>query len=210
MNKESKSLSGSRTSGAQLRCAGHALRRIVSGLAKHVQKLGLIYGFVFGSVATLCVLAGLIWYVVLDFPPPWKVTDPADPRFDPMKFEFADYDGAGLGHALACLFPAGTPKDDVDKILVETGHARIMQDKNNPHTVYYSYNLLRKKLAPLIFPIPSSNLPATIYFPITFDENQRVKEAGFLLNNCKQKLPESTGFIQDYHKLRSMQAEFAR
>ncbi|MES2728942.1 MAG: hypothetical protein V4621_02435 [Pseudomonadota bacterium] len=52
---------------------------------------------------------------------PFKVTDPADPRFRVEQFDFADYrmDRDALVHAFRVLFPVGTDKAFVDKVLVE-------------------------------------------------------------------------------------------
>lgn len=51
---------------------------------------------------------------------PFKVTDPADPQFDPMKFEFEDYDPSGeLQSVIEQVFPPGTTKEYVDNILIK-------------------------------------------------------------------------------------------
>jgi hypothetical protein len=51
---------------------------------------------------------------------PPKVTDPNDPRFDPMKFSMRDYNTEpSLQNALVRIFPKGTSKDYVDSILVK-------------------------------------------------------------------------------------------
>ncbi|MCB1558099.1 MAG: hypothetical protein KDJ50_04175 [Alphaproteobacteria bacterium] len=57
---------------------------------------------------------------------PFKVTDPSDPKFNPDKFKFEDYPGIPLmTDALKKLFPVGTPKEFVEKILVDVGGARL-------------------------------------------------------------------------------------
>lgn len=82
------------------------------------------------SIASLLgLLVIVVSYVVATAP--FKVTDPSDPRFDPMKFNFRDYRGEGLtvSDVFPVLFPPGTPKDLVDKILVEAGGATSRQSE---------------------------------------------------------------------------------
>jgi hypothetical protein len=56
---------------------------------------------------------------------PFKVTDPSDPRFDPMKFDFNDYrNHKEMAEVLRVLFPVGTPMERVDEILVGVGGGR--------------------------------------------------------------------------------------
>lgn len=53
-----------------------------------------------------------------------KVTDPAAPGFDPDKFSFSDYydnKEMTLAEAYKILFPPGTPKEFVDRVLVKAG-----------------------------------------------------------------------------------------
>lgn len=76
-----------------------------------------------------------------------KVTDPADPRFDPMKFSYFDYKGTGERQKIfPVLFPVGTDKSFVDKVLVDAGRAkaeRITDPKMyiniNSDWIAYSY-----------------------------------------------------------------------
>ncbi len=50
--------------------------------------------------------------------PPWKITDPHDPRFVEEKFRFSDYEKSeDLQEALRVMFPMGTPKEKVDEVL---------------------------------------------------------------------------------------------
>lgn len=53
-----------------------------------------------------------------------KITDPDDPNFDPMSFQFSDY----LNHTelipiLRTMFPVGTDRSYVEKILIEKNGA---------------------------------------------------------------------------------------
>ena len=70
---------------------------------------------------------------------PFKVTDPSDPKFNPDKFKFEDYPGIPLmTDALKKLFPVGTPKEFVEKILVDVGGARL--------EIYLQQSRLKKKI----------------------------------------------------------------
>jgi hypothetical protein len=79
---------------------------------------------IFGVLLVLLVGgAGYFHYVVARMPLPWKVTDPHDPRFVEENFRFEDYYGRDgskrLQEALRVMFPIGTPKAKVDRILYE-------------------------------------------------------------------------------------------
>ncbi len=53
-----------------------------------------------------------------------KVTDPGNPGFNPEKFRFEDYPSASLlAETLQKLFPVGTPKEEVNQILIGYGGA---------------------------------------------------------------------------------------
>ncbi len=66
-----------------------------------------------------------------------KVTDPADPRFDPMKFSYLDYKGViDRRSVINKLFPIGTNKSKVDQILVETGKAVARKVDPSKHKKY--------------------------------------------------------------------------
>lgn len=50
---------------------------------------------------------------------PFKVTDPSDPRFDPMKFEFEDYnEPKKIGDTLRRMFPQGTDIKEIEKVFL--------------------------------------------------------------------------------------------
>jgi hypothetical protein len=70
------------------------------------------------------------WVVMAN---PFKVTDPNDPRFDPMEFDFKNYHHKNLTvrEVFPVLFPIGTSKDYVDKVLVQAGKAKSYQSKTN-------------------------------------------------------------------------------
>lgn len=50
---------------------------------------------------------------------PFKVSDPSDPSFDPMKFSFSDYHGKPqIEDALGKIFPVGTPRQEIEKVFI--------------------------------------------------------------------------------------------
>ena len=66
---------------------------------------------------------------------PMKVTDPSDPQFNPDQFEYSDYYDnkvVSLKQAYIALFPPGTPKEFVDRVLVKSGGAKsgCLPDRN--------------------------------------------------------------------------------
>ena len=73
-----------------------------------------------------------------------KVTDPADPRFDPMKFSYLDYKGTVERQEIfPKLFPKGTDKSFVDKVLVEVGGAFARKrDTNIKYPDWTKYNYI--------------------------------------------------------------------
>lgn len=62
---------------------------------------------------------------------PFKVTDPNDPRFDVTKFDLNDYKShTELAEVMRILFKVGTTKDEVDRVLVEYGQAKMTDVAN--------------------------------------------------------------------------------
>lgn len=80
----------------------------------------------------LTLIIVCVW-VLMSFSNPFKVTDPNDPRFDPMRFNFKDYHHENLTvrEVFPILFPIGTSKDYVDKVLIQAGSAKSYQSKTN-------------------------------------------------------------------------------
>jgi hypothetical protein len=82
---------------------------------------------------TLIVLAGIVLlvgtFLYLYVPNPAKITDPYHPWFNPDNFRFEDYMVTRCveKEVLAKLFPVGTEKLFVDRVLVDAGGARIKQ-----------------------------------------------------------------------------------
>lgn len=162
---------------------------------KFLEFYKLTGSFVFGVICTLCVVAACIWYGFLAFPAPWKVIDAADPRFDPMKFEFTDYLSSGKrAQSLTCLFPVGTDKTYVDKILVDIGHAEVKKyERQNkalyhPNEYLYQKYIFREIWARFLMPTPDSYEIPTVHFSIRYDAENKVESAGFLGNVCKKEL----------------------
>lgn len=64
---------------------------------------------------------------------PWKVTDPADPRFDPDAFSFWDYPmgACAKNDVFEKLFPLGTPKKFVDHILIDVAGGTSWRKEKN-------------------------------------------------------------------------------
>jgi len=62
---------------------------------------------------------------------PFKVIDPSIEGFDPDSFKISDYkDIESIQHAYKALFPPGTPKSYVDRVLVKAGGARAFKFRN--------------------------------------------------------------------------------
>lgn len=58
---------------------------------------------------------------------PFKVTDPSDPKFNPDKFSFNDYKThEELRDAFRKLFPVGTDREFIERVLVNAGGAKIV------------------------------------------------------------------------------------
>ena len=69
---------------------------------------------------------------------PFKVTDPNDPNFDPNKFSFSDYKSYEMYNTFRVLFPVGTEKSYVDRVLVKAGKAYSRRTDTFPYVVSYS------------------------------------------------------------------------
>jgi len=71
---------------------------------------------------------------------PMKVTDPSNPKFDPDQFSFKDnfFNRQSKIDAFRKLFPPGTSKEFVDRVLIESGGARTSQTEDLPGLWHYS------------------------------------------------------------------------
>ena len=102
---------------------------------------------------------------------PFKVSDPSDPRFDPMQFKFSDYRGTGqLPDVLRTIFPPGTKKEFVDKVLVNSGRAKINQASGKLAEGYQNYWVY-------IMPKRWKNIKAPNAIFITYDKNNNIVAA---------------------------------
>jgi len=74
----------------------------------------------------------------------FKVKDPADSRFDPMKFSYLDYRGTvHLQEIFPKIFPVGTDKAFVDKVLIDAGGAFARKRNVNPkYPDWIKYNYI--------------------------------------------------------------------
>ena len=82
------------------------------------------------KMSLAAVIAFVIATIVLVIANPFKVVDPKGAGFDPDHFEFSDYCGNSairLRDVYVVLFPPGTPKDFVDRVLVRAGGAKSTQ-----------------------------------------------------------------------------------
>lgn len=142
-----------RTSAQQLMWVWNKIIGFFKGLFSHIRRCRGVYSFLSGALSTLFFLWAFVWYGVLAYPVPWKVTEPTDPRFDPLAFRFSDYSPSYLPEVQPCLFPAGTPKSYVDHILVEIGGASVKKDaflpsyeRSHPNMYTYTYSRFRDRL----------------------------------------------------------------
>lgn len=94
------------------------------------------------SFTMLAVATLALWVLLFE---PFKVTDPNDPRFDPMRFKFSDYKERELPTVLKKLFVHGNPREYVEKILVGSARANLMPKTQNfaiyhwQFPLFYSY-----------------------------------------------------------------------
>lgn len=172
-------MNGTRTSAKQIAGFLKATGAALGATARHIQKLGLVYGFLFGSATTIAVAAALLWYGVFAFPLPWKVTDPTDPRFDKQNFTVTDYGSQDeFDDALEAMFPIGTKREAVDAAMEKAG-ARIKPYKpakhetSPPNLYYYEFWNLRSLWYSLL--TMTSDDEFTWRAAIYFDEEDRVE-----------------------------------
>jgi|GEM_PF-4135758 len=122
------------------------------------------------AVAIIIVVAlGYLWYAM-----PFKATDPSSPFFSESLFRMRDYASNEGIHELQTkvfpkLFPVGTPKSYVDKILSHYGGADIVDDTNDAFGAYtYVYKSLGMMLT-----------PDSIFVTVYYDKNARVEAIWF-------------------------------
>jgi hypothetical protein len=104
---------------------------------------------------------------------PFKVKDPAEPGFNPDKFRFRDYyqnDNISLYEAYRKLFPPGTPKEFVDRVLVDAGGAK---GRKLPDANIWLYRR------------PANSIKGGAQDVISYDDNNRF--VGFGDNRAKSR-----------------------
>lgn len=91
----------------------------------------LIMGLAGGTV----LLLG--WIVLFT---PFKVTNPNDPRFDPMQFKFSDYQSTDvMTNILPKLLKPGSEQSFVEEVLVTSGGAWRSVDNDDTRLIYYRW-----------------------------------------------------------------------
>jgi len=182
-----------RTSAQQLMWVWNKISGFFKGLFSHIRRCRGPYSFLSGALSTLFFLWAFIWYGVLAYPVPWKVIDPTDPRFDPLAFRFSDYDsGFQSGQVYACLFPKGTDKSYVDRILVDIGNAitqkNMVKNKDyyHPNEYKYTYSTPRSKFGHAMYTLVAEE--KSIF--IRFDALNKVEDAVFLKHSQCNKESE--------------------
>lgn len=172
-----------RTSQNQLLWINNALSGFLRSCFTHLNKFSLGYGFLFGATSTLLTVAAIIWYGVLAYPLPWKVTDPRDPRFDINQFRFSDYSkDADLYDALKFIIKDGkTTKHQVDALLSKIAKADVKQyfklrptDSSDDIKFYYTYRNIRSILLEHLTMMPEGEFTWEVF--IVFDKNEKVKD----------------------------------
>ncbi len=109
-----------RTSAGQIRWVFNGLWLLICRIGRHFSRCRGIYGFLAGWVSAILMLAAVFWYGILAFPLPWKVIDPADPRFDVTKFRLTDYQHSVPTYIVKeALFPSSFEVEDVAEYIAE-------------------------------------------------------------------------------------------
>jgi hypothetical protein len=198
-NKESKPVKTlepiEKSSLAQIKWLGKKMWGFVSGIFRHIWKFGLFYGFFAGIISTLLVIVAILWYGVFAHPLPWKVTDPRDPRFDPMEFRFTDYKSREEEETVfySCFLSKGTEKAFVDKILVDAGGARVKEHKSKYFTskypehreFSYTFRSLGAAITEPFFPVPQGEF--NIRFSIMYDKDLKLTDANWVNIPCAKE-----------------------
>lgn len=79
-------------------------------------------GFILGFVSALALV---LIAVIMIKAEPFKVIDINDPKFDPYKFSFKDYDGQQKLEIYRKLFAVGVDRGFVDYIFINRGNAKV-------------------------------------------------------------------------------------
>jgi hypothetical protein len=119
------------------------VRRDVVGPERRARRRRTGLRFITGLMLVFLAVMSFQRFGVLRYPPPWKITNPSSKLFNPDKFRFTDYRTAKeIDVAARTLFPAGTPKAAVDRVLHDAGHAsiKIYDTGASSKTFCYTYS----------------------------------------------------------------------
>lgn len=101
-------------------------QRDVLGPARRARRRRTALRFVTGLMLVFLAIMSFQRYGVLAYPPPWKITNPSSRLFNPDAFRFTDYrTGKEIDLVARTLFPVGTPRASVERVLHDAGHASV-------------------------------------------------------------------------------------
>lgn len=107
---------------------------------RRVERRRAVYRFIGGMIAIVLLVVCSLRYGVLAFPPPWKILTPGRIGFNAESFRFTDYrNSKAFAQALNGMFPPGTPKATVDRILGGSGGATIKLFSTTGAVKHYAY-----------------------------------------------------------------------
>jgi hypothetical protein len=134
--------------------------------------------FVIGCLLVIGVLAAVVRYGVLGFPYPWKAIDPASSRFSPAAFRFSDYHTPRqFDYAMHRLFPPGTPRAEVERVLRDAGGAeqKLFASTASMRSYAFRYREERAFLLDIIaWLVTTSDRGYSWYVLVKFDGADRV------------------------------------
>lgn len=139
--------------------------------------------FALAILAGIILLIGVFCYIYV--PNPIKITDPYHQWFKPDNFRFEDYmvSKCTEKEVLAKLFPVGTNKAFVDRILVGAGdaHAAKLPDHAGKGSNAYSYFYKPHHWSNWFF-------PHTWNISVTYDDNDRAVNITFPTDSGGQNI----------------------
>ncbi|MFN3701635.1 MAG: hypothetical protein ACK4VI_08975 [Alphaproteobacteria bacterium] len=120
------------------------------------------------GMGLLCIPAVALW--AQGFGSKDKILNPYHQNFDPDQFRFEDYtvNICIRREILAKLFPVGTPKNFVDRVLVKAGGANA--EKVPEHVGHNMYSYYKALEPPLVFMSSVWNVA------VQFDDNMNVTD----------------------------------
>ena len=114
--------------------------RDVLGPERRMMRRRTAIRFFTGLMIAFLAAAMFRRYDILEYPAPWKIVDPASPSFVAAEFRFPDYRNKDeLAHAAEVLFPVGTSKANVDRILYGFGHAIVKPYQQGANWKKFAY-----------------------------------------------------------------------